>query len=133
MSSSEPSIGVSGVDFVSVSTTDVDESIAFYRDTLGLEQSSTWGGDERPVVGCEFETGSLTIAAMWSERLGREHAPNPGVIALRVDDVHEARTTLESRGVEFLGDTIDSGVCHMAIFTDPDGNALMLHHRYAPQ
>jgi hypothetical protein len=28
---------------------------------------------------------------------------------------------------------MDSGVCHMAHFRDPDGNALMLHHRYAPK
>jgi hypothetical protein len=24
-------------------------------------------------------------------------------------------------------------VCHMALFNDPDGNPLMLHHRYAPR
>jgi hypothetical protein len=27
---------------------------------------------------------------------------------------------------------VDSGVCHQAIFEDPDGNFLDLHHRYAP-
>jgi hypothetical protein len=35
--------------------------------------------------------------------------------------------------VEFIADTIDSGVCHMAFFKDPDGNELLLHHRYAPR
>jgi hypothetical protein len=38
----------------------------------------------------------------------------------------------EAKGVRFFGDTLDTGVCHMAIFADPDGNQLMLHHRYAP-
>ena len=59
----------------------------------------------------------------------RTEPTNP--LALHVDDVAEARATLEARGVEFAGDTLDTGVCHMAFFADPDGNALMLHHRYA--
>ena len=40
---------------------------------------------------------------------------------------------LEAAGVEFVMDTIDSGVCHQAIFRDPAGNLLDLHHRYAPR
>ena len=59
--------------------------------------------------------------------------PNANVIALHVDDVAQARATLNERGVTFAGDTFDTGVCHMAFFADPDGNALMLHHRYAPR
>jgi predicted enzyme related to lactoylglutathione lyase len=53
--------------------------------------------------------------------------------ALHVDDVGAARAELEGRGVEFAGDILDTGVCHMALFTDPDGNDLMLHSRYAPR
>ena len=56
-----------------------------------------------------------------------------GHIALHVDDVAAARAALEAKGVEFMGDTFDTGVCHMALFTDPDGNGLMLHNRYAPR
>jgi predicted enzyme related to lactoylglutathione lyase len=52
---------------------------------------------------------------------------------LHVDDVPAARKELEAKGVEFAGETFDTGVCHMALFTDPDGNDLMLHHRYAPR
>jgi predicted enzyme related to lactoylglutathione lyase len=65
--------------------------------------------------------------------MGLELHTNRNAIALHVDDVHEARTALERRGVSFSGDTLDTGVCHMAFFTDPQGNALMLHHRYAPR
>ena len=54
-------------------------------------------------------------------------------LALRVDDVHAAKAELEAKGVQFAPETIDSGVCHMAYFRDPDGNTLMLHHRYAPR
>ena len=53
--------------------------------------------------------------------------------SLHVDDVAAARAELEAKGVAFHGDTFDTGVCHMALFTDPDGNDLMLHHRYAPR
>ena len=61
------------------------------------------------------------------------HATSPNPVAFHVDDVEAARSTLESRGVSFNGDTFDTGVCHMAFFQDPDGNALMLHHRYVPR
>ena len=83
--------------------------------------------------GGEFETGNLTLAVMQSESFGFDFAPNANPIALHVDDVEEARAKLESRGVSFAADTMDTGVCHMAFFKDPDGNALMLHHRYAPR
>ena len=81
----------------------------------------------------EFETGSLTLAVADISAFGQEHSVNRQPIALQVGDTHAARQALEAQGVSFSGDTIDSGVCHMAIFHDPDGNALMLHHRYAPR
>lgn len=54
-------------------------------------------------------------------------------IALAVPDVAAARERLTAQGVEFLGDTIDTGVCLMGFFYDPDGNVFILHHRYAPR
>ena len=122
---------VSGVDFLCVSTQDLTAAREFYESVLGLEASKLWG-QENP-LGAEFETGSLTIALVDSARLGLEFRPNNHPIALHVDDVEAARAELEARGIAFRADTIDSGVCHMANFTDPDGNALMLHHRYAPK
>ena len=80
----------------------------------------------------EFETGSLTIAIMQSDAFGLAFERHSHPIALHVEDVEAARAELESAGVAFHADTLDSGVCHMAHFSDPDGNALMLHHRYAP-
>jgi catechol 2,3-dioxygenase-like lactoylglutathione lyase family enzyme len=121
---------VSGVDFICVSTKDLTAAREWYENVLGLERSKTWG-QENP-MGAEFETGSLTIALVDSQKLGMEARTNNHPIALHVDDVEAARGELESRGVEFQADTMDSGVCHMAVFTDPDGNALMLHNRYAP-
>ena len=119
---------ITGTDFVCVPTQDYDRAAAFYGDTLGLAFGKRWG----EMAAGEFETGSLTIAIMQSDAFGFEFAPHTTPIALHVPDVGAAREELEGQGIEFRGDTIDSGVCHMAIFSDPDGNALMLHNRYAP-
>jgi catechol 2,3-dioxygenase-like lactoylglutathione lyase family enzyme len=120
-------MNVTGTDFVVVPTQDFDRSIAFYGDTLGLTRSKRWGN----MPGMEFETGNLTLAIMQSDAFGIEFS-NAGPIALRVDDVAAARAELEAGGIEFRGQILDSGVCHQAFFADPDGNPLILHHRYAP-
>jgi len=120
---------VAGVDFIHVPTQDFERATEFYGTVLGLPCTARYG--DRP--GAEFETGTLTLQVMESAAFGLRFARTPNPIALRVDDVAAARGELESQGVEFRRDTIDSGVCHMALFADPDGNALMLHHRYAPR
>jgi predicted enzyme related to lactoylglutathione lyase len=124
---------VTGVDFVNVPTTDLDRARAFYGEVLGLEASQVYQRGDAPAMGAEFETGTVTIALIDSAAIGREFRPNTLPIAFRVDDVEAARAALEAKGVTFAADTLDSGVCHMAFFEDPDGNALMLHQRYAPR
>ena len=119
---------VKGTDFVTLGTTDFDAADAFYGDVLELRRSKRWGR----MPGGEFETGTLTIAVIESRAFGMEFRPHGHPIALRVDDVAAARALLESRGVEFMGEIIDSGECHQALFRDPDGNVLNLHHRYGP-
>ena len=130
MSSAPTAAVVTGVDFVSIPTRDLERSVGFYGQTLGLERSAY-----RPDRNfAEFETGTVTFNVMDPERMGiGSFTPNANVIALHVDDVGQARATLTERGVTFARDTFDTGVCHMAFFADPDGNALMLHHRYAPR
>jgi len=124
---------VTGVDYVGIPSNDLDTARAFYENVLGLEPSSVWQQGDRPAVGAEFETGTVTIALINCPGLGIPFGANPAPLALQVEDVAQARAELESRGVTFLGDDIDSGVCHMANFKDPDGNAIMLHQRYAPK
>ena len=119
---------ITGVDFITVPTRDFERASEFYGGVLGLERSKQWG--DMPAA--EFETGTLTIAVMQSDAFGLDFQRHSHPIALHVDDVEAARAELEAQGVEFHADTLDSGVCHMAFFEDPDGNALMLHHRYAP-
>ncbi len=120
---------VTGVDFVAVPTRDLEAAVDFYGGTVGLKRSVY--RPERHFA--EFETGNLTLSLINAEAMGIEHNTNSNAIALHVDDVDAARAALEARGVGFAGETLDTGVCHMAFFTDPDGNALMLHHRYAPR
>jgi predicted enzyme related to lactoylglutathione lyase len=119
---------INGVDFIAVPTRDYEAAKKFYGETLGLPFGKQWG--DMPAG--EFETGSLTIAVMQSDAFGIEFAPHTHPIEFHVDDFEAAKAELESRGVEFVTDTIDSGVCWQAIFNDPDGNSLAIHHRYAP-
>jgi predicted enzyme related to lactoylglutathione lyase len=124
-----PTTIITGVDFVSVPTKNFEAAVEFYGTVLGLPCSARYGR----APGAEFETGSLTLQVIDSEAMGLKYRPNNNPIALHVEDVEAARAELESRGISFNGDTIDSGVCHMAVFQDPDGNVLMLHNRYAPR
>jgi predicted enzyme related to lactoylglutathione lyase len=120
---------ITGVDFVSVPTRDLDSAVEFYGTTLGLPRTAY--NAERSFA--EFETGNLTLSVWKPEAMGYPHNPGPNPIALHVGDVAAARSELEQRGVAFSGEILDTGVCHMAFFADPDDNALMLHHRYAPR
>jgi catechol 2,3-dioxygenase-like lactoylglutathione lyase family enzyme len=118
---------VERTDFVSVPVTDVERATGFYRDTLGLEQVSEGGWPE-------FQLGeNVSLYLIDPTNIGSTfQGPHTAHIALRVPDVAETRAELEGRGVDFDGEILDTGVCHMAFFKDPDGNQLMLHRRYAP-
>ena len=120
-------ITVERTDFVSVPVTDLERSTAFYRETLGLEQIGHGGWPE-------FALGeNVSLYLLDPTNIGQTfQGPHTASIALRVPDVDDARKALEAKGVEFAGETFDTGVCHMAHFHDPDGNTLMLHRRYAP-
>ena len=116
---------VEKVDFVAVPSRDGERSRQFYGETLGLRQD--------PNARFEFWAGETCLGIWEPARLGMEFAPQKnGHIALHVDDVSRAREELEAKGVDFFGEILDTGECHMAFFTDPDGNDLMLHRRYAP-
>jgi catechol 2,3-dioxygenase-like lactoylglutathione lyase family enzyme len=115
---------ITNLDFIAVPSEDAERSRRFYSETLGLRpdehsQSEFWAGN--------------TCLGIWEPaQLGMAFSPQKnGHLALHVDDVAEARAELEAKGVAFVGETLDTGVCQMALFTDPDGNDLMLHHRYA--
>jgi len=121
-------IGAERVDFIAVPTRDRGRAEQFYGETLGLPKNPN--STENWI---EFETGNVTLALVTPEEMGIEFAPLPfGTIAIRVSDVDAAKKSLSDAGIEFTGETWDSGVCNGAAFADPDGNGLLLHHRYAP-
>jgi catechol 2,3-dioxygenase-like lactoylglutathione lyase family enzyme len=117
---------VEQVDFVSFLTQDIARAKRFYSEVLEFEIETEGEND------MEFRAGQVTLDIFNPTSVGQPFAPSPGGVALRVPDVAAARAELEAKGVEFDGETADTGVCHMAFFRDPDGNALMLHRRYAP-
>ena len=117
---------VTKLDFVGVPSRDAARAREFYGQTLGFRRD--------PKAENEFWAGETCIGIWEPERIGMEFAPQRNAhLALHVDDVATARAELEGKGVEFQGETFDTGVCHMALFRDPDGNDLMLHRRYSPK
>ncbi len=113
------------VDFISVPTRNTKRAIAWYRDILGLSESEVTEG--------EVETPNVTLSFWEPQRERLPFVANEAGFALRVADVAAARAALEAKGVAFMGETWDSGVCHFAAFRDSDGNTLILHRRYAPR
>jgi catechol 2,3-dioxygenase-like lactoylglutathione lyase family enzyme len=111
------------VDFISIPTRDTARAVAWYRDVLGLPESSVTRG--------EVETPNVTLCFFEPEREGLPFVANEAGIALRVADVAVARSELEAKGIQFIAGIWDSGVCHFSAFRDPDGNVLILHRRYA--
>jgi catechol 2,3-dioxygenase-like lactoylglutathione lyase family enzyme len=120
---------VERVDFVSFLTQDMPRAKRFYTDVLGLEIE----GEDENGNDMELTAGQVTLDIFDPASIGQPFAPSLAGLALRVPNVAAARAELEAKGVEFDGETVDTGVCHMAFFKDPDGNALMLHRRYAPR
>jgi catechol 2,3-dioxygenase-like lactoylglutathione lyase family enzyme len=116
-------VNVENVDFLTIPTRDVERSVQWYADVLGLDRGAPG----------EVETPNVTISFWNPERNGEEFKPHVGGFAIRVGDVAEARRELETKGVAFTGETVDTGVCHMGFFEDPDGNTIILHRRYAPR
>jgi predicted enzyme related to lactoylglutathione lyase len=124
-----PPTFITGVDFITLPAEDFEASAHLYGTVLGLPPVKRWG--DMPAA--EFQAGNLTIAIMDPTAFGQEFRPHALPVELQVDDVDAARAHLEAQGVRFVSETMDSGVCHQAIFLDPAGNSLAIHHRYAPK
>lgn len=118
---------INQIDFIGVPVRDMATAKQFYQETLGL----------KPIGGIpdkweEYDVGGATVSLWMPEAFGMPFSPQGG-FALGVADVPTAFKELQAKGVQFHGDVIDTPVCKMAMFQDPDGNSLMLHHRHAPE
>jgi catechol 2,3-dioxygenase-like lactoylglutathione lyase family enzyme len=119
-------VAIAGLDFVAIPSQDPDRSAQFYVETLGLRRNEK--------AKYEFWAGDTCLSIWEPDKLGGSFAPQRNAhVALHVEDMEAARAELEAKGVAFLGETLDTGVCYMAFFRDPDGNDLMLHSRYKPR
>ena len=119
---------VERVDYIRVPVTDMEAANHFYGDVLGLERNPNSPDDDW----VEYEVSNVTLAVMTPHTHDDDFAPlPPATIALRVPDVAEARAELEAAGVE-VNEMWDSGACHGAGCSDPAGNRILLHRRYAP-
>jgi catechol 2,3-dioxygenase-like lactoylglutathione lyase family enzyme len=117
-------VQVEQVDFVTLPTRDVPRAVAFYRDVLGLPESD--------YTGAEVETPNVTLSFWNPEADGEPFVANEAGIGMRVPDVHAAVEEARAAGAAVVG-VEDTGVCHMGLVKDPDGNVLILHRRYAPR
>jgi catechol 2,3-dioxygenase-like lactoylglutathione lyase family enzyme len=118
-------VRVEQVDFISIPTRDAVRALAWYRDVLGLPESDVSEG--------EVEAPNVTLSLWEPDRETLPFVASVAGFAIRVADVEQARAELEAKGVEFVAETWDSGVCHFAACRDPDGNTVILHRHYAPR
>jgi catechol 2,3-dioxygenase len=128
-------INVRGVGHVVLKVRDLERSVPFYRDVLGLKDVARYGGraTTRSRVSMAFfsagdnhhDIGLLEVGPAAS-------APEPnGVglyhVALKIgdslDDLRRAKEHLEAHGVEILGIS-DHRVSQSIYFNDPDGNTI---------
>ena len=117
---------ISGIDFIPIPVQDTARAIAFYRDILGLKlerEHPDWA---------EFSVRSNTVGLVRPEAYGGKFEPlGFAAPALHVDDIDKAIEELARKGIK--AEKTDTGVCHMIFFKDTEGNAVLLHNRYAPE
>jgi catechol 2,3-dioxygenase-like lactoylglutathione lyase family enzyme len=111
------------LDYVSIPSQDAERSRAFYVDTLGLKPDAQ--------ARFEFWVGE-TCFCIWEPAASAGSSRRSGTGTSRCTSTtwRPRAPSWRPRGIEFQGEVFDTGVCHMAFFRDPDGNDLMLHHRY---
>jgi len=118
----------SGVDYIRIPVTYMDDANRFDGEVLGLRRNPNSPDDDW----VEFEAGNVTLAVMTPHTHDYEFTPlPPGTIAFRVPDVAEAKAKLEAAGVQVRA-IFATGVCRGATFRAPAGNSILVHNRYKP-
>jgi catechol 2,3-dioxygenase-like lactoylglutathione lyase family enzyme len=121
-------VKIERVDYIRVPVTDMEEANRFYGELLGLPRNPNSPSDDW----VEYEAGNVTLAVMTPHTHEYEFTPLPrSTIALRVPDLEAARAELEAAGLE-PAEMWDSGLCNGVGVSDPAGNRILLHRRYAP-
>jgi catechol 2,3-dioxygenase-like lactoylglutathione lyase family enzyme len=116
--------GVRKIGQIHVSVSDVDRSVAFYRDVLGAKFLFDVPGQSMAF----FDVGGVRLY------LGKPESPefrSTPLLYFSVDDVDEAYEGLRERGVAFADEPhvvhrTDVSELWMAFFNDPDGTNLAI-------
>ena len=112
---------LTGLHHVTLISSDLGRSIAFYRDTLGLQVKGEHG------EWAELDADGLTIGL--NAREGEEPGPEGGaVLAFRADgSLEDEVSRLQGQGIDFPGGISEFPWGRIAAFHDPDGNSLELY------
>lgn len=122
-------INITAIAFTGYPVTDMPRARAFYEQVLGLKSTVVFEHDGKHWIEYDIGPGTLAISNMSAE-MWKPSSDGPAV-ALEIADFDAAIAALKAARIRFLLEAMDSGVCRMAIVTDPDGNSLCIHHRHA--
>src|SRR5260370_10011120 len=122
------SIKFQNPDSIIVLVSDMQRSVAFYRDVLGLPLKFTSPG------WTEFNTGATTIAlhTTGGDGLPRQSLPPAGNahIGFMVDDIQSAYESLKAQGASFsLPPQKPNSGAGFAVLQDPDGFGITIQQR----
>ena len=121
-------MAVTGPDFISLQTRDLERSAAFYQQYLGLVRSPA--GPPHAVV---FETKPIAFALRdLVPGVDLDTVAQPGIgaaIWLHADDVQAIHDALVAAGTTIVSAPIDGPFGRTFTFADPDGYQITLHDR----
>ncbi len=120
-------MSIRGTDFVYYQSSNMEKSIEFYRDILGLEMY----GYFEDFKWAEFNAGNVTLAVNDPSSFDPNATAQSGgaAVALAVEDVEATMKELAAKGITPTMPMQESPVCHFASIEDPDGNSIWIHHR----
>ena len=113
------------IGFVAYPVTDIPRARKFYEGTLGLKPNAPLKSETQQWI--EYDIGPNTLGIGCSDQW-KPSKDGPSV-ALEVEDFGAAVEALKKHHIEFIIGPMETPVCHMATFRDPDGNKLTIHRR----
>lgn len=122
-----------GIAHACFTVSNLERSIAFYRDGLGLTPAFDFTDENGRRFGLYLHTGRRNFIELFEGQLG-ERADKQSFrhICLEVDDIQAAVKTLSERGIQVSEVKMGKDHSYQAWIADPDGNRFELH-QYTPE
>jgi len=114
---------ITSIAFTVYPVADMARARRFYEKVLGLTVSSNFRDEW-----VEYDLGDSTFAITTTD-MGHPPGAKGAVVAFEVVDLDLFVKTLKERSVTFVMDSLETPVCRMAVFCDPDGNHITIHKR----